>query len=73
MLSMFVLKANTHSTGMVLHKDSRFNQSWQQFRDNNPYVNRVLEWKTKFDESDHIVVRATSMVRDKVTYSLQIH
>ena len=24
--------------GMVLHKDSRFYQSWQNFKDNNQYV-----------------------------------
>uniref|UniRef100_A0A2P2I3G0 Mitochondrial import inner membrane translocase subunit TIM44 n=2 Tax=Hirondellea gigas TaxID=1518452 RepID=A0A2P2I3G0_9CRUS len=62
-----VMEANTEATGVVLHKDSRFSQSWQEFRDNNPYVNRVLEWKTKFDESDHFVVRTSALVKDKIT------
>lgn len=51
---------------MVLHKDSQFAQSWQNFKDNNPYVNRVLVWKTKLDESDNPVVRASMLVKDKV-------
>lgn len=28
--------------GMVLHKDSRFYQSWQNFKDNNQYVTSKL-------------------------------
>lgn len=62
-----IIEANTRATGMVLHKDSRFSQSWQEFKDKNPYVNRVLEWKTKLDESDHFVIRASALFRDKVT------
>lgn len=59
-------QANTEASGMVLHKDSQFAQSWQNFKDNNPYVNRVLIWKTKLDESDNPVVRASMLVKDKV-------
>ena len=29
------------ATGMVLHKDSRWYQSWQNFKDNNPYMNSM--------------------------------
>lgn len=60
------VQANTMATGVILHKDSRFNQSWQEFRENNPYVNRVMEWKTKLNESDHVIVRASSVIKDKV-------
>ncbi|KAF2367268.1 Tim44-like domain [Trinorchestia longiramus] len=62
-----IIEANLDATGVVLHKDSRFSQSWQNFRDNNPYVNRVLEWKNRLDESDHIIVRATSVVKEKLS------
>ncbi|XP_076063042.1 mitochondrial import inner membrane translocase subunit TIM44 [Oratosquilla oratoria] len=62
-----IIKANTDATGVVLHKDSKFAQSWQNFRDTNPYVNRVLEWKTKLDESDNAVVRASLLLRDKMS------
>ena len=61
-----IIQANTKATGVVLHKDSRFSQSWQNFRDNNPYVNKVLEFKTKMDESDNPIVRASVLIKDKV-------
>ncbi|XP_021344335.1 mitochondrial import inner membrane translocase subunit TIM44-like, partial [Mizuhopecten yessoensis] len=30
---------NEEDTGMVLHKDSKFYQSWTNFKDNNQYIN----------------------------------
>ncbi|XP_063608061.1 mitochondrial import inner membrane translocase subunit TIM44-like [Penaeus indicus] len=62
-----IIQANTEASGMVLHKDSQFAQSWQNFKDNNQYVNRLLVWKTKLDESDNPVVRASMLVKDKVS------
>ncbi|CAL4061814.1 unnamed protein product, partial [Meganyctiphanes norvegica] len=61
-----IIQADTESTGMTLHKDSQFSQSWQNFKDNNAYVNRVMEWKTKLDESENPIVRASVLVKDKV-------
>ena len=29
----------SETVGVVLHKDSKWYQSWQNFRDNNQYVN----------------------------------
>lgn len=62
-----VIEPNTDATGMELHKDSRFYQSWQNFKDNNPYVNKVLDWKIKYDESDNPVIRASRVLTDKVS------
>jgi len=45
----------------------RFYQSWQNFRDNNPYVNKVLDWKIKYDESDNPMIRASRVLMDKVS------
>jgi len=61
------VEANTDATGMELHKDSKFYQSWQDFKDNNPYVHKVLDWKIKYDESDNPVIRATRLFTDKVS------
>ncbi|XP_054262357.1 mitochondrial import inner membrane translocase subunit TIM44-like [Macrosteles quadrilineatus] len=61
------VEANTDATGVELHKDSKFYESWQNFKDNNPYVNKVLDWKIKYDESDNPVIRATRLFTDKVT------
>lgn len=62
-----VITPNTQATGVELHKDSRFYQSWQNFKDNNPYVNKVLDWKIKYDESDNPVIRASRLLTDKVS------
>lgn len=61
------VEANTEAMGVELHKDSKFYQSWQDFKDNNQYVNKVLDWKIKYDESDNPVIRATRLFTDKVT------
>lgn len=44
----------------------RFYQSWQNFKDKNPYVNKVLDWKSKYEESDNAVVRASRLLTEKV-------
>ncbi|XP_033207634.1 mitochondrial import inner membrane translocase subunit TIM44 isoform X2 [Belonocnema kinseyi] len=61
------VEANTEATGVELHKDSKFYQSWQNFKDKNPYVNKVLDWKIKYEESDNPVIRASRLLTDKVT------
>ncbi|XP_031849247.1 mitochondrial import inner membrane translocase subunit TIM44 isoform X2 [Nomia melanderi] len=58
---------NEEAMGVELHKDSKFYQSWQNFKDNNPYVHKVLDWKIKYEESDNPVIRASRLLTDKVT------
>ncbi|KAG8174415.1 hypothetical protein JTE90_027681 [Oedothorax gibbosus] len=62
-----IIEPNTEATTVELHKDSKWYQSWQNFRDNNQYVNKVFDWKMKYDESDNPVVRASRLLTDKVT------
>ncbi|XP_015587374.1 mitochondrial import inner membrane translocase subunit TIM44 isoform X2 [Cephus cinctus] len=61
------IEANEEATGVELHKDSKFYQSWQNFKDHNPYVNKVLDWKIKYEESDNPVIRASRLLTDKVS------
>ncbi|XP_076290971.1 mitochondrial import inner membrane translocase subunit TIM44 isoform X2 [Lasioglossum baleicum] len=58
---------NEEAMGVELHKDSKFHQSWQNFKDKNPYVNKVLDWKIKYEESDNPVIRASRLLTEKVT------
>lgn len=53
--------------GIELHKDSKFYQSWQNFKDNNPYIHKVIDWKLKYDESENSVIRASRILTDKVS------
>lgn len=61
------IKPNEDATTVELHKDSKWSQSWTSFRDNNPYVNKIFDWKMKYDESDNPMVRVTRLITDKVT------
>lgn len=62
-----VVAPDSESTGIELHKDSKFYQSWQQFKDNNPYVNKIIDWKIRYDESDNPLIRASRTLTDKVS------
>jgi len=59
--------ANEDAQDVVLHKDSKWQQQWKDFRDNNPVVTGLFSLKTKYDESDNVAVRATRVVTDKLT------
>lgn len=45
----------------------RFYQNWQNFKENNQYMNKILDWKIQYDESHNPVVRASRFITDKVT------
>ncbi|CAN8014683.1 unnamed protein product [Ixodes persulcatus] len=62
-----VVSPNEDATGIELHKDSRWYQSWQNFRENNPYVHKFFDLKTQYDESDNPLVRASRTLTDKVS------
>ncbi|XP_059480540.1 mitochondrial import inner membrane translocase subunit TIM44 [Neocloeon triangulifer] len=62
-----IVEPNLDATGMELHKDSKFFQNWQNFKENNPYVNKVVDWKMKYDESENPVIRASRLLTDKVS------
>lgn len=61
------IEANTDALGVELHKDSKFYQSWENFKNNNQYVNKVLTWKIQYDESENPVIRASRLLTDKVS------
>lgn len=67
MEDMKPMEPNTEALGMELHKDSKFYQSWQNFKENNQYINKVLDWKMKYDESDNPLIRASRAVTERVS------
>lgn len=60
-------EANTDAMGIELHKDSKFYAQWEDFKNNNTYVNKVLDWKMKYEESENPVIRASRLLTDKVS------
>lgn len=66
-LNQKVYEENTEDSGMVLHKDAKWFQAFQNFKDNNQYVNKLFEYKTQYDESDNPVIRATRGLTERFT------
>lgn len=62
-----VYEENTDAQGMVLHKDAKWFQAFQNFKENNQYVNKLFEYKTQYDESDNPMVRATRGITERFT------
>lgn len=66
-VDMKEFKPDSESTGVELHKDYKIFQSWENFKNNNAYVNKVLDWKIKYEESENSVIRASRLLTDKVS------
>lgn len=62
-----VFEPNTEALGVELHKDSKFYESWQNFKNNNQYVHKFLDWKLQYDESNNPIIRASRALTDKVS------
>lgn len=58
---------NTDVSDIELHKDSRLYESWQNFKNNNQYMNKMLDWKMKYEESDNPLVRTSRLLTEKVS------
>lgn len=61
------VEPNEDIQSVELHKDSKWSENWRKFKEENPYVNKVFEFKMKYDESDNPLVRATKNIVDKIS------
>lgn len=62
-----IYKVNDDVTGIELHKDSKFYEQWKNFKNNNQYVDKLLDWKIKYEESDNPLIRVSRLLTDRVT------
>lgn len=62
-----VVEPNEEATGMVLTKESKFYARWKSFVDNNSYVNKLLEFKMRYEESDTRLARVSKFFTDKIS------
>ena len=60
------IEVDTEATGVELHKDSKFFASWQAFKENNPVVNKFVDYRLKYEESDNPILRGARILTDKV-------
>ncbi|KAI3630558.1 hypothetical protein MIR68_011993 [Amoeboaphelidium protococcarum] len=52
---------------IVMHKDSKWKQAWENMKDNNPIVSRIYDIKRTYEQSDNAFVNLTR----NITYRLQ--
>nr|XP_034326103.1 LOW QUALITY PROTEIN: mitochondrial import inner membrane translocase subunit TIM44 [Crassostrea gigas] len=64
------IKVDDETKGVTVHKDSKFYQSWQNFKENNAYLNKMFELKMKYDESDNPAIRVTRALTDLIGKAL---
>ncbi|EUB62109.1 Mitochondrial import inner membrane translocase subunit TIM44 [Echinococcus granulosus] len=62
-----IVDADTKSSGVVLHKDSKWVAAWENFKDTNQYVQKFFDLKARYEESDHFLARSLRFVTDKIT------
>ncbi|CAH8523281.1 unnamed protein product [Schistosoma turkestanicum] len=62
-----LIQPDSESSGVVLHKDSKWFAAWQDFKENNQYVQRFFDLKAHYEESDHLAIRSLRFVTDKLS------
>ncbi|XP_044010291.1 mitochondrial import inner membrane translocase subunit TIM44-like [Aphidius gifuensis] len=61
-----IYEVNNDAAGVELHKDSKFYKQWEDFKNNNPYVNKMLDWKIKYDTSENLLIHVSRLITDDV-------
>ncbi|KAG5452684.1 Mitochondrial import inner membrane translocase subunit TIM44 [Clonorchis sinensis] len=62
-----IIQPDSESSGVVLHKDSKWYGAWQDFKDNNQYVQKFFDLKAQYEESEHLLVRSVRFVTDRLS------
>ncbi|KAF8566697.1 hypothetical protein P879_05065 [Paragonimus westermani] len=62
-----IIKPDSESSGMVLHKDSKWYGAWQDFKDTNQYVQKFFDLKAQYRESEHLFARSMRFVTDRLS------
>uniref|UniRef100_A0A914GRI0 Mitochondrial import inner membrane translocase subunit TIM44 n=1 Tax=Globodera rostochiensis TaxID=31243 RepID=A0A914GRI0_GLORO len=65
------VEANPEATGIELHKESRWYAGWKAFTESNSYYNKVLDWKTRIDESENVFVRTMRGTLERVQLAFE--
>jgi len=60
------IEVNEEATGVELHKDSKFYAKWQELKDKNPVLNKFIDYRMKYEESDNPMVRGARLLTDKI-------
>ncbi|CAI8013226.1 Mitochondrial import inner membrane translocase subunit TIM44 [Geodia barretti] len=60
------IQPNDDTKGVTVTQQSNWRQRWQKLREENPISNLLYSLRMRYDESDHVVVRGSRAVTDRV-------
>lgn len=60
------IEENSEVTGVVMHKDSHWKESWQQYKDKSSLFAGLNRFKTNYSESENPIVSSTRELTDRV-------
>ncbi|KAI7856078.1 hypothetical protein BDC45DRAFT_504252 [Circinella umbellata] len=52
---------------MVMHKDSKWKESWNKFKDENPFIQGVFRARKNYEDSDNIFISYTRAFTDRIS------
>ncbi|PAA79230.1 hypothetical protein BOX15_Mlig018706g4, partial [Macrostomum lignano] len=58
-------EANPHEQGVVLHRDSKWAQAWTNFKDSNPYMQKLFDMRSQYQESENPIARGGRFVSER--------
>ncbi|OJJ49634.1 hypothetical protein ASPZODRAFT_139013 [Penicilliopsis zonata CBS 506.65] len=53
-------------TNVTLHKDAAWKESWRDFRDSNPMMQKLFSMKNTYDESENPLISTARSISDRV-------
>ncbi|KAL1961631.1 hypothetical protein VTN77DRAFT_1381 [Rasamsonia byssochlamydoides] len=53
-------------TSLTVHKDSAWKESWREFRDTNPLMQKLFSLKETYNESDNPLILTARSISDKI-------
>ncbi|KAL3473795.1 hypothetical protein BJX99DRAFT_192146 [Aspergillus californicus] len=53
-------------TNVTLHKDSAWKESWRDFKDQNPMMQKLFEFKETYNESENPLISTARSISDRV-------
>lgn len=54
-------------TNVTLHKDAAWKESWRNFRDSNPMMQKLFSFKEVYEESENPLISTARSIGDRVT------
>ena len=53
-------------TNITVHKDSKFNEKWREFKDSNRVMQSIFSLKSSYNESDNPLISTARSITDRV-------